>query len=98
MLRSKIFMSLVVSVSIITAIALTTLALQSSAAQAAPQGEIGSYQISSWAAYSGERVHHSGHPELRVAVSFGRGFDKRLQRSFSTANFVSSTNKTISFV
>jgi len=61
MSRSKIFMPFVVVAGIITVIALAALALQSSAVHATPQGDIGRYQISSWAAYSGGMVHHSGY-------------------------------------
>lgn len=31
------------------------------AGSAQPGAEVGRYQISSWASYSGERVHHSGY-------------------------------------
>lgn len=40
---------------------MTGSALWSDKVHAKAEGDIGRYQISSWASYSGEKVHHSGY-------------------------------------
>lgn len=61
MFRSKTVPILILGFFIVMALMVTAFSLHPSRVLAAPQGEIGRYQISSWASYSGERVHHSGY-------------------------------------
>jgi len=56
-LRSGFGWGLVVGFGLLAAVAL----LWPKVGSAVPNGDVGRYQISSWASYSGLRVHHSGY-------------------------------------
>lgn len=61
MLRSRFITTLVASAAVAVLIVATLFFLRPSGVSAEASGDIGRYQISSWASYSGARVHHSGY-------------------------------------
>lgn len=68
MSRSNLLSTLLVVFVIALVSAVTAISLQPHQVLASSQDQIGRYQISSWAAYAGEKVHHSGYFVLDTAT------------------------------
>ena len=58
---SRIFKFLIVAAALVVLALGGLFVLQPAGVFAEGKGDIGRYQISSWASYSGARVHHSGY-------------------------------------
>lgn len=61
MQRSRLFRFLIVAAALVVLAVGGVFALQPAGVFAEGKGDIGRYQISSWASYSGARVHHAGY-------------------------------------
>jgi len=77
MTSSKTFVALLAFLVITMAAVVTAISLLPRNVLATSQDQIGRYQISSWASYSGERVHHSGYYILDTTTGevVGRGHE-----------------------
>lgn len=60
-MHSRLNALLTVAAAAVFFAAVTVLTLQPAGVSAQDRGDIGRYQISSWASYSGARVHHAGY-------------------------------------
>lgn len=68
MSKLKVLSLLTTACLVLLVAAITIFTMQPGRVHATSKGEVGRYQISSWAAYSGEKVHHSGYYVVDTAT------------------------------